>query len=126
MRAAGDPPLSDWPLLGDPDGQWNRWFSHVGEAPPTRYVAFLDDSEAHHRAALDGVGVALGRMTRARLLLDAGQLRLLSPRRLKTDFAHYLVYPPRVESHRGFVAFRDWLRGEAAEHAAHMSGPVGD
>jgi LysR family transcriptional regulator, glycine cleavage system transcriptional activator len=121
MAAAGDPPLSEWPLLGDPDGQWTRWFAHAGGAPPARFVASLDDSEAHHRAALDGVGVALGRLTRARLLLDAGQLVLLSRHRLKTDFAHYLVHPPRVQGHRGFLAFRDWLRVQAAEHAAHMA-----
>ena len=33
----------------------------------------LNDSESHHRAALDGFGVALGRVTRARLLLELAQ-----------------------------------------------------
>jgi LysR family glycine cleavage system transcriptional activator len=46
-----------------------RWCGAHGlterSAPPSRFVAVLDDSEAHHRAALDGVGVALGRVTRA-------------------------------------------------------------
>lgn len=121
MRAQGDPPLAQWPLLGDPDGEWLRWFEHAGLAPPTQYVAVFDDSESHHRAARDGVGVALGRVTRARLLLDAGELVMLSPRRLKADYAHYVVYPPRSESHRGFLAFRDWLREQAAEHVAHFA-----
>ncbi|TWH99181.1 LysR family glycine cleavage system transcriptional activator [Luteimonas cucumeris] len=116
----GDTPLRDWPLLGDPDGQWNRWFAHRGLEPPTRYIAYFDDSEAHHRAALDGVGVALGRLTRARLLLDSGQLVTLSDERLKTDYAHWLVYPPRSASHRGLLAFREWLHGKAREHARHM------
>lgn len=112
--------LSEWPLLGDPDGEWNRWFAQHGGQPPARYVAVLDDSEAHHRAALDGVGVALGRLTRARLLLDSGQLVMLTRERLKTAYAHYLVYPPRSAAHRGLLAFRDWLRDEAAEHVRHM------
>jgi len=112
--------LSDWPLLGDPDGQWNRWFAQHGGQPPARYAASFDDSEAHHRAALDGVGVALGRITRARLLLDSGQLVALTRERLKTDYAHYLVYPPRSATHRGLLAFRDWLHQQASEHAAHM------
>lgn len=111
--------LPDWPLLGDPDGQWNRWFETFGGQPPARYAATFDDSEAHHRAALDGVGVALGRVARARLLLDSGQLVALTRERLKTRYAHYLVYPPRSESHRGLQAFRDWLRSEAAEHVRH-------
>lgn len=74
-------PISHWPLLGDPDGEWDRWFALVDDTPPARYVAMLNDSEAHHRAALDGIGVALGRVTRARLLLDSGQLIALSPHR---------------------------------------------
>lgn len=112
--------LRDWPLVGDPDGQWRRWFDLHGGTPPARYVAHLDDSEAMHRAALEGVGVILGRLTRARLLLDSGQLQALDMGRLKTDYAHYLVYPSRSASHRGLLAFRDWLHGEAREHAAHM------
>lgn len=114
-------PLSQWPLLGDPDGQWNRWFAQAGANPPARYVAVFDDSESHHRAALDGVGVALGRLTRARLLLDSGQLVALSEQRLKMRSAHYLVYPPRSASHRGFLAFRDWLRAQADEHVRHTA-----
>lgn len=109
-------PLAQWPLLGDPDGQWNRWFELAGETPATRYVAFLDDSESHHRAALDGVGVALGRLTRARLLIDSGQLVPLSSHRLKTPYSHYLVHPPRSATHRGFGQFRAWLLEQAAAH----------
>lgn len=114
-------PLSQWPLIGDPDGQWNRWFAQAGDTPPSRYVAMLDDTEAHHRAALAGVGVALGRMTRARLLLDSGQLVALSQRPMKTASGHWLVYPQRSLSHQGFLAFRDWLRAQAAEHARHVA-----
>jgi LysR family glycine cleavage system transcriptional activator len=120
MGEPAPPDLSDWPLLGDPDRQWNRWFAQHGGQPPARYAASFDDSEAHHRAALDGVGVALGRITRARLLLDSGQLVALTGQRLKTDYAHYLVYPPRSATHRGLLAFRDWLHQQADEHAAHM------
>lgn len=116
----GERPLAQWPLLGDPDGQWARWFALAGEAPPARYAAVFDDSESHHRAALDGVGVALGRVTRARLLLDSGQLAMLSDRRLKTDYAHWLVYPHEAAAHRGLQAFRAWLHAQAAEHVRHM------
>jgi LysR family glycine cleavage system transcriptional activator len=112
----GDTPLREWPLLGDPDGQWDRWFEQFGGKPPARYVAVFDDSESHHRAALDGVGVALGRVTRARLLLDSGQLVMLTGRRLKASYAHWLVYRPDAAEHRGLRAFREWLHTQAAEH----------
>lgn len=124
MRSQGLAGLAQWPLLGDPDGEWDRWFALAGEAPPSRYVAVFDDSESHHRAALDGVGVALGRVTRARLLLDSGQLVALSRQRLKTPWSHYLVYPPRSAGHRGFLAFRQWLGEQAALDRAAETAAV--
>lgn len=123
MGGVGARPLAEWPLVGDPDGQWKRWFALTGEAPPARYVAMLDDTEAHHRAALAGVGVALGRMTRARLLLEAGQLVLLSPQRLRTGNGHWLAYPERSREHEGFALFREWLLAEAADYARAVEQP---
>lgn len=117
MGGIGARPLAQWPLLGDSDGQWQRWFAQDGGSPPARYVAMLDDTEAHHRAAVAGVGVALGRMTRARLLLEGGQLVLLSSRRLHTGNGHWLVYPERSARHRGFALFRGWLLDQAADYA---------
>jgi len=122
MGGMGAQPLSAWPLLGDPDGEWERWFALSGEQAPRRYIAILDDSESHHRAALDGVGVALGRITRARLLLQSGQLVVLSAQRLKTPWSHWLVYPQRSKTHAGFLAFREWLHAQAAEHRSHVAG----
>lgn len=118
--------LPEWPLLGDPDGQWERWFALHGGQVPARYVAVFDDSESHHRAALDGVGVALGRVTRARLLLDSGQLVMLTGQRLKARYSHWLVYPPEVAAHRGLQAFRGWLHEQAAEHVRHTGNEPGD
>src|SRR3546814_9045117 len=62
------------------------------------YTTLFRSSESHHRAALDGVGVALGRVTRARLLLDSGQLAMLTAQRLEARYSHWLVYP-RSEEH---------------------------
>lgn len=122
MGGVGARPLQDWPLLGDPDPdtRWSNWFARYGGDEPVRYVASFDDSETLHRAAVEGVGVALGRLTRLRLLLDSGQLLQLSDARLKANYAHYLVYPPRSQEHVGVQAFRDWMRGEAREHVRRM------
>ena len=127
----GAPTLQDlhrWPMLGDPGGYWDRWFAHFGTERPSRYVATFDDGEAMQRAAVEGVGIGLARMTRARPLLESGLLRRLCDESLHTDYAHYLVYPPRSQRHAGLVAFEAWLMEEArayAEAALSVPGRAG-
>lgn len=94
------------------------WFNQRGMRAPERYVAMFDDSEALHRGAAAGVGVALGKLTRVRLLIESGQLVVLTPERLQTDYAHYLVYPPRLREHDGRRAFKDWLHQQARDYVA--------
>jgi LysR family glycine cleavage system transcriptional activator len=108
--------LDAYPLLGAPGGRWSEWFDAFGGHAPKRFVATFDDSETLHRAAVEGLGVALGRITLTRPLVEAGLLAPLFDARLKAEYAHYLVYPPRSESHRGLVAFRDWLLAEARDY----------
>lgn len=112
--------LQRWPLLGDPgpDDPWLAWFGQRGMRAPERYVAMFDDSEALHRGAAAGVGVALGKLTRVRLLIESGQLVVLTPERLQTDYAHYLVYPPRSREHAGLLAFKAWLHQQARDYVA--------
>jgi LysR family glycine cleavage system transcriptional activator len=105
--------LGDWPLLGDPGQRWGHWFKAFGGRAPARFVAGFSDSETLHRAAAEGLGVALGRMTLARPLVEAGRLRFLFPQRLKSDYAHYLVFPPRSAAHPALRAFHAWLVEEA-------------
>jgi len=113
--------LDQFPLLGAPGGRWSEWFAQFGGTLPTRFVATFDDSDTLHRAASEGLGVALGRLTLARPLVDAGRLVLPFAQRLKAEFAHYLVYPARSASHAGLHAFREWLSAEAAIDAAAVT-----
>jgi len=108
--------LDGYPLLGAPGGRWSEWFETFGGHAPKRFVATFDDSETLHRAAVEGLGVALGRITLTRPLVEAGLLVPLFDARLKAEYAHYLVYPPRSQSHRGLAAFRDWLLAEARDY----------
>lgn len=108
--------LDGFPLLGAPGGRWSEWFDAFGGRAPKRFVATFDDSETLHRAAVEGLGIALGRITLTRPLVDAGLLLPLFDARLKAEYAHYLVYPPRSQSHRGLAAFRDWLLAEARDY----------
>ena len=116
--------LGDFPLLGAPGGRWSDWFARFGGSAPKRYVANFDDTEALHRAASEGLGIALGRLTMARPLMEAGRLQLLFPQRLKSDYAHYLVLPPRSRDHAGLAAFRDWLLEEARAYAVELDAPT--
>jgi LysR family transcriptional regulator, glycine cleavage system transcriptional activator len=115
--------LHRWPLLGDPGDFWERWFVRFGTQRPARFVANFDDSEALHRAAVEGVGIALARLTRARLLMDGGMLVPVTGESLRTDYAHYLVYPPRSSGHAGLQTFRTWLLEQAHDHPRDAPGP---
>jgi len=111
--------LGSYPLLGAPGGRWSEWFAKFGGTPPKRYVANFDDSETLHRAAAEGLGIALGRMTLTRPMVEAGRLEALFDFCLKSEYAHYLVYPPRSEGHSGLAAFRDWLLEETHAYLQH-------
>jgi len=115
--------LDRFPLLGAPGGRWSEWFAQFGGTLPARFVATFDDSDTLHRAAGEGLGVALGRLTLARPMVEAGRLLLPFPQRLKAEFAHYLVYPARSAGHAGLQAFRAWLLAEAAADGA-AAGPA--
>lgn len=112
--------LGRFPLLGDPGNRWAEWFQRFGGHEPARFVAHFNDSETLHRAAAEGLGIALGRVTLARPLVDAGRLVVLFDERLKSEFSHYLVYPPRSIAHRGLAAFRAWLLAEARRYTAEL------
>jgi LysR family glycine cleavage system transcriptional activator len=115
--------LSRYPVLEDDAGRWPDWFTRYGGTAPKRFVARLDDAESLHRAAVSGLGVAMGRMTLARPLIDAGLLVVLSPERMKSDYAHYLVHPLRSDRHAGLLAFREWLLEQARAYARVLTLP---
>src|SRR5262245_23800893 len=102
------------PLLRDLNERWDAWFGRFGGELPSRWVAAFDDTEALQRAAVEGMGVALGRLTMARPLLESGRLVALTTHRVPDRYAHYLVYPPRSEQHPALVAFREWVFAVAA------------
>jgi LysR family glycine cleavage system transcriptional activator len=113
--------LAQAPLLGDPGDRWTAWFARFGGQAPRRFVANFSDSETLHRAAVEGLGIALGRMTMARPLIEAGRLKTLTRQRLRAEYAHYLVYPPRSGQRPSVQAFRTWLHEQAREYAGAAS-----
>ncbi|MEP7185286.1 MAG: LysR substrate-binding domain-containing protein [Rhodanobacter sp.] len=125
MGDADPQDLSHWPLLGDPNpsNRWREWFARYGGKLPSRYVAHFDSFEAQRHAALEGLGVAMGRMVTSKSLIDAGRLVVLGDRYLPVKDAYWLVYPPRSQEHRGLQIFREWLLAEAAQYCRDMPAP---
>lgn len=122
MGGADPHDLAQWPLLGDPNppDRWGSWFAHFGGSPPRRYVANFDSLEALRHAALEGLGVAMGRMVMSKSLIDAGRLVVLGDRYLPVTDAYWLVYPPRSQEHRGLQHFREWLLAEADDYCRRL------
>lgn len=119
---AGRGDFTGVPLLRDLNERWQAWFGRFGGTPPARWVASFDDTDALQRAAMEGLGVALGRLTMARPLIESGRLVALTRHRLPDSYAHYLVYPPRTENHPALIAFRDWILGVAASERPEPPG----
>jgi DNA-binding transcriptional LysR family regulator len=115
--------LSRWPLLGEPapSTRWDDWFNRSGGMRPKRYVAQFDSLDALRHAALEGLGVALGRMVTSKSLIDAGRLQVLGENYLAVKEAYWLVYPSRSQEHRGLQLFREWLLAEADDYGRQMS-----
>ncbi len=118
--------LGTFPLLGDPGARWPDWFARFGGAPPRRYTADFTDTETVHRAAVEGLGIALGRRTLARPLIESGRLVAPFAQQLKSDYAHYLVYPPGSAGHLGLQAFRAWLLAQARAYTERDAAGSGD
>ncbi|GAB3786585.1 LysR substrate-binding domain-containing protein [Dyella agri] len=125
MGGANHDDLSDWPLLGDPHpaDRWRDWFARFGGRLPERRVANFDSIDAARHAALEGLGVGLGRMVTSKSLIDAGLLVVLGHNYLPVQEAYWLVYPPRSQDHRGLHAFREWLLAEADDYCRRL--PIG-
>jgi LysR family glycine cleavage system transcriptional activator len=113
--------LSQWPLLGDPGDRWRDWFADGDAELPRRYVAHFDNTDALQRGAMEGMGVALGRMVLARPLIEAGQLKVLGDRYQQIPEAYFLVYPEHAKDHAGLRTFREWLLCEAGKYSEAMS-----
>lgn len=102
-------------LYDQPGDLWPRWLDAAGvrgidaSAGPS-----FTDSALVLQAAIDGHGVALGRLFLA--ADDIAARRLVKPFAydLPNDYSYWLVYPPSSVVKPRVAAFREWLLAEAA------------
>jgi LysR family glycine cleavage system transcriptional activator len=110
LRKPGD--LKRFTLLhiGTFPDDWQVWLTAAGVkgVDATRGVMF-DNAIVAYQAAMDGLGVALGRNPLVTPDLKAGRLVAPFDFRMPSEFAYYVVYPPEAIRRRKIKAFRDWL-----------------
>jgi LysR family glycine cleavage system transcriptional activator len=89
---------------------WQVWLTAAGVkgVDASRGVSF-DFALAAYQAAMDGLGVALGRNPLVEPDLKAGRLVVPFEFKRSSEFAYYLVYPPEAIRRRKIKAFRDWI-----------------
>lgn len=93
---------------------WAMWFAAAGlTGVDTARGPGFDDSGLLIQAAIEGLGVALGRSVLVKGDLDAGRLVRPFDVALAAEFAYYLVYPPDLESAPKIETFRTWLLSTA-------------
>jgi len=111
MRVAD---LSDMALLHDlAPMSWVEWLAAFGAPAPRRAETLaVTDSALAQQAALDGIGIALGRSRLACRALAEGQLIRPLPEALASPFSYFLVGPPSRDADGLINRFRDWLLAE--------------
>lgn len=114
-------------VSGMTSGDWNVWLSAAGQ--PQRLVdgtkLTFDLAMMAVQAAIDGLGVCIGRSTYVDDDLKAGRLVAPFALKLKSDLGFYLVTPLETANSRKITAFRRWLINSvvSAEAAAPVARP---
>ncbi len=98
---------------------WAMWLRTAGvtTVDATRGPGF-DDSGLLIQAAIEGLGVALGRSVLVKGDLEAGRLVRPFATTLPGGSAYYLVYSPELENAPKIKAFREWLLATAEQTGA--------
>jgi LysR family glycine cleavage system transcriptional activator len=94
---------------------WTRWYAETGEAPvPLLHRMTFTSTDMAYSAALDGVGVVLGRRGFFENDVEKGTLVPLFEQEFRAEDGFYLVYKEREPLPRRIVRFREWLGAQLA------------
>ena len=112
-------------LHDDLPEDWDTWLeaAGVGTVKARRELGF-NHSEMVLQAAIDGLGVALGRSVLVADDLATGRLVKPFDLELPTQSAYYLVCPEGTQDRPKVKAFRDWVMSEVARDAATHEAPA--
>jgi LysR family glycine cleavage system transcriptional activator len=104
--------------VGGTPPSWQAWLdgAGVGGVDATRGRRY-GQANMVIQAAIDGLGVALGRTALVHDDIRAGRLACPFGPRIPADYAYYVVCRPNALADPDVAAFRRWLLAEAAETA---------
>lgn len=103
---------------------WPRWMARTGIAGDPSHGAHFTNTEHAIDVALEGVGVALGRIVLVERYLESGQLVAPFPIGLRLGAQYRFVCPMGAETTPEIATFLDWIREEfqsLKKHAACMT-----
>ena len=90
------------------------WFAAAGvELPRMQRGDLFDQSVMAIQAAVNGLGVALGRTSLVANELAGGRLVAPFDIVLRGEDAYWITYPNSAAGRPSLIAFRDWLLEEA-------------
>lgn len=108
--------LKQVPLLHDqPRMAWQQWCQDAGVALDLSQGIVFNDAALVLQAAVDGQGVALGRLMLAANDLREGRLVRLFDHALPNDYSYWIVYARASAQRPELAAFRGWLLEEARQ-----------
>ena len=97
---------------------WRMWLEAKGLDIESRRSLGISNSSMVIQAAIDGLGVALGRSVLVADDLATGRLVKPFDDAIHAEFAYYIVYPERNAQRPKVKAFRDWVFSEVERSAA--------
>lgn len=119
--------LADCTLLHDAhpwlgaaeDAEWRYWLDEAGATQVgSRQGQFFTLANLSLEAALTHQGIALGRASLIRELLDAGQLTAPFQQAILSPVQYHILYPRELADRSDVLAVIDWLREQAVSPAA--------
>jgi LysR family transcriptional regulator, glycine cleavage system transcriptional activator len=104
--------LTQYPLLHNLShpGEWQMWLTATGleKIDPQRGHGFESSDLALH-AAVEGMGIALGRRPLVDEALESGELIAPLPMEISSEYHYYFVCPESHLQQRNVKLFHDWL-----------------
>lgn len=96
------------------DAEWRCWLSEAGALDiDSNQGQFFTLANMAIEAALSHQGVAMGRLSLVKELLETGRLVAPFEQRVKCPTSYCLVYPSELASRPGVRAVIEWLREQA-------------
>ncbi|MBC8036153.1 MAG: LysR family transcriptional regulator [Rhizobiales bacterium] len=96
--------------------EWAQWFRYIGfSGKPPRHTIDVDSRALALEAAMDGLGIAMGRTPFADRGMAAGRLVRFNKRMLSTGQSYFLAMTESAMRSKAARSFSDWLVAQTGE-----------